>query len=145
MAFLTVGYLHASAQETVPINQPDYNKPKLFSDLPAKLNLRLPDMEALLNLSVGTKVNTLVAEGLQLKGTVVSRSNPDDLSVKSVVINSFTRQGATLTFTRFTKDDGTYSYIGRMISKDAGDALEIVKEGTVYVIRKTGLYDLINE
>lgn len=146
MALLTLCYLHSSAQgSTLPTNEPDYNKPKLFSDLPAKMNLRLADMESLLNLPVGAQVNSQVASGFSLVGTVVSKSDAKDALVKSVVIKSHTRQGATLTFTRITKEDGSYSFIGRMISKGSGDALEIAKEGTEYIIRKKGTYDLINE
>jgi hypothetical protein len=109
------------------------------------MNLRLADMESLLNLPVGAQVNSQVAIGFSLVGTVVSKSDAKDALVKSVVIKSLTRQGATLTFTRITKEDGSYSYIGRMISKGSGDALEIAKEGTEYIIRKKGTYDLINE
>lgn len=146
MAALTVSYLPSIAQGSVPVlTEPNYNKPKLFSDLPEKMTLRLADMEALLSLPVGTAVKATIATGFSLVGTVVSKSNPSDPSVKSTVINCSNRQGATLTFTRVTQDDGTYAYIGRMMSKDASDVLEIAKEGTGYIIRKKGFYDLINE
>lgn len=146
MALFTVCFLHTKAQApTPPLNQPDYNKPKIFSDLPEKQTLNLSNMEALLSLSVGTRVNTTIANGFALTGTVVSCSNATDGRVKSVVIKSSNRQGATLTFTRITAPDGSTSYIGRMISKDASDAFQIIKEGSQYSIRKQGLYDLINE
>jgi hypothetical protein len=146
MALFTLCLVHVNAQAPASLlNEPDYNKPKLFSDLPEKLTLNLTNMETLLSLSVGASVNTLMANGFPLIGTVVSKSNPKDATVKSVVIKSRTRQGAVLTFTRITAADGTISYIGRLISKDAGDAFQIVKESGQYVFRKQGLYDLINE
>ncbi|MDB5207010.1 MAG: hypothetical protein JWR72_2085 [Flavisolibacter sp.] len=145
-ALLAVSYTPLSAQNvTVPLNEPNYNKPRVFSDLPSQMNLRLADMEALLNLSVGAQVNAMAANGFPLIGTVVSKSNPGNTLVKTVVIKSLTRQEATFTFSRITKEDGSLSYTGRMMSKSAGDALEIVKEGAGYVIRKKGFYDLINE
>lgn len=145
-ALLAVSYTPLSAQNvTVPLNEPNYNKPRVFSDLPSQMNLRLADMEALLNLSVGAQVNAMAASGFPLIGTVVSKSNPGNTLVKTVVIKSLTRQEATFTFSRITKEDGSLSYTGRMMSKSAGDALEIVKEGAGYVIRKKGFYDLINE
>ncbi len=144
-ALLAVSYLQSSAQNsTVKLNEPNYNKTTLFSDLPDKLNLQLTHLESLLNFSVGTQVNATIATGFQLIGTVVSKSKPDAF-VNTVVIKSLTRKGATVTFSRITKEDGSFSYIGRIMSKDAGDAFEIGKEGTGYVIRKKGLYDLINE
>lgn len=143
---LAVSYLQTSAQNSaLRLNEPNYNKAKLFSDLPDKLNLRLTDVEALLNISVGKQVNAIIATGFPLVGVVVSKSTLKDAFVKTVVIKSTTRQGATFTFSRITKEDGSLFYTGRMMSKEAGDALEIIKEGTGYVIRKKGFYDLINE
>lgn len=145
IALLTACHLSAPAQGKFPVNEPNLNKPRAFADLPERMTLRIADMEALLNLSVGTQVNAAVAPGLLLKGRVVSKSNPADASVKSVVISSTARNNSTLTFTRTTASDGTVKYIGRIISKTSADALEIVKEGNEYVIRKTGYYDLVNE
>jgi hypothetical protein len=146
VALLTLCYWHSSAQvSTPPVNEPNYNKPKIFTDLPDNLTINLSRLEALLQLPVGSPVNTIIATGFGLQGTVISKSNPSDASVRSVVIKSGSRQQATLTFTRITKQDGSITYIGRMLSKDAGDALEIVNEGDHYVIRKRGLYDMINE
>jgi hypothetical protein len=143
---LAASYQQSVAQSSmVPLNEPNYNKPRLFSDLPEQLNLRLADMEALLNLSVGAQVTATVANGFQLTGTVVSKSAPGNAFVETVVIKSLNRPGATFTFSRITKQDRSFLYTGRMMSKDAGDALEIVKEGSGYVIRKKGLYDLISE
>ena len=145
LALLTAFSLYASAQVSPPVNEPNYNKPKVFTDLPEKQPIQISAVESLLNLSVGASVNTTIANGLVLNGTVISKSNPADASVKSVVVKTTSRQQATLTFSRITKQDGSISYIGRMVSKEAGDALEIAKEGTNYVIRKKGYYDMINE
>lgn len=146
LALLTACYLYAPAQGTpLPVNEPDYNKPKIFTDLPERLNLKLANLEAALDLPVGASVNTAIANGFTLNGTVVSKSNPADPSVKSIVIKSSTRKEATFTFTRITRQDGSTSYLGRMVSKGAGDALEIVKEGTSYIIRKKAYHDIINE
>ena len=145
-ALLTVFYLQSPAQgATPPVNEPDHNKPKIFADLPDNLSLRVTDLEALLNLPEGTQVNTHLAAGLKLNGTVISKSNPADVSSKSVVIKTTSRQGATLTFTRLTNADGSFSYSGRMMSKNASDAFVIVKEGSNYIIRKKGYYDIVNE
>lgn len=146
LALLTVCSLYASAQgSTPPINEPDYNKPKIFSDLPETMTLQLAGVEAILNSPVGTQVNTTIAANFQLTGIVVSRSSGKEAAIKSVVIRSTNRNGATLTISRITKQDGSISYIGRMISKGSGDALEVVKEGNEYIIRKKNYYDLINE
>jgi len=146
LALLTACYLSSSSQgSVVPVNEPNYNKPKVFADLPERFSASIPELNALLELPVGTQVNSVIASGFALRGTVVSNSNPANKAFKSVVIKTPSRKEATLTFTRITKQDGTVSYIGRMMSKDAGDAMEIVKDGNEYVFRKKGFYDLINE
>lgn len=146
VALILVAYLPAAAQKnSPPVNEPDLRKPKIFADLPEKVALRLTDAQALLNLPVGAAVNAVVATGLPLVGTVVSRSNPADKAVQSVVIRSKTRGGAVFTFTRTQNADGSFSFIGRMLDKNGGDALEIVREDSGYVLRKKGYYDVINE
>lgn len=138
--------LSANAQTAKPpVNEPEYNKPAVFADLPERSPLRTADAERLLNLPVGASVNTLLAPGLSLRGTVVSKSNPKDVAVQSVVVKLTGRGGAALTFTRIRNADGSFIYRGRLLGKSAGDALEIVREGSAYVLRKRGYYDLVNE
>lgn len=139
-------YLQSTAQTaSVPLNEPDYNKPKLFADLPERMNLNLAEAETLFSAAVGASVNKLVTTQLRIQGTVVSVSNAQDPFVKSVVIRSSNRAGAVFTFTRITNADGSYSFIGRMISMQHSDAYEIVKENGQYMLSKTGLYDLFGE
>ncbi len=146
IALLIAGCLHASAQNsTPPLNEPDYNKPKIFADLPNKATLRLPEAEALLNLAVGAQVNTTIADGFMVAGTVVSKATAVDQSSQSIVVKCAARGGAVFYFARIKNTDGGFSYRGRMLSKGSGDALEIVKEGATYVLQKKGYYDLINE
>jgi hypothetical protein len=146
IALLTACYLQLPAQvKAPPINEPNYNKAKVFGDIPDKADINLTNLEGLLKFPVGESVNTLVANGFRFVGTVTSKSNPADRSVKSIVIKSTTRQHATLTFSKITNQDGSVRYTGRILSRDAGDALEIVKDGDRYVILKKGFYDMINE
>ena len=126
-------------------SEPDYNKPKLFADLPNKISLELPSFESLLNLPEGETVNVRLTGPFNYHGTIVSKSGSENESSKSVVINSINRKGAVLTFTRTKNTDGTYAYIGRIISHSHSDAFEIEKENGQYVLVKKQLYDLFNE
>lgn len=146
VAILSGCFTFVSAQETsAPFNEPNYNKPALFADLPSKLSVRLAELEQLLNLPEGREISATIANGFQLTGKIVSKSNPADANLKSVVIKSFNRQGATFTFSRIANGDGTFSYAGRILSHNNGDVLEISKEGNQYVFQKKGYYDLVNE
>ena len=141
---LTLGGLRGTAQKSaVPLNEPDYNKAKLFADLPQRMKLKVKEMEALFSLPVGTVINTQATDQFKLQGTIVSKA--EDATVKSVVIRSTNKQGAIFTFTKVSKADGNSNYIGRMISRQHGDAFEIVKENGQYVLNKIEMHDLLSE
>jgi hypothetical protein len=146
LACLMLCLFRSFAQSSpVPPNEPNYSRPKIFTDLPEKQSLHVKEAESLLDMSVGTKVNVHIAKNLQLTGVIVSKSDPASSSVKSVVVKSNLRQGTTFTFTRISEANGKVTYIGRMINRGAGDALEITREGDNYILRKKGIYEVINE
>ena len=128
---------------SIPLNDPDLKKPKLFKDLPSKMNLKVTEMESLFRLKMGALISFHVTDEMLLEGTVVSKAEDDQ--VKSVVIRSSNRPGAIFTFTKTKGRDGKDEYVGRMLSRHNGDAYEIVKENGQYVLIKKDLYDLINE
>jgi hypothetical protein len=140
-----LSYLGSTAQEKIPVNEPDYNKPKLFADLPQKMNIRIIDLESLLDLSVGTSVTARFTPGFLLHGTIVSASGDAETSVRSVIIKSTNRQGAVFTFTKLTNSDGSFSYKGRILSRDNSDAYEIVKESDQYILLKKDYHEIISE
>ncbi len=143
---IACSFLQSSAQDQRQLfNEPNYNKRKIFTDLPDKMPLKTASLESLLDLPVGTAVNTTAAKNFHIIGKVVSKSDANDASVKTVVVRLANRDNAILTFTRTTKRDGSFSFIGRIYNRNNGDALEIVKENTQYVLIKKGLYDLISE
>lgn len=146
LVLMVICFLQATAQETtLPLNTPNYSKLKLFADLPDRMPLRMANFESLLEQSIGSKVTAAVSKDFFIIGYVMSKSNDADPNVKSVVIKAINRQGSTFTFTRIKAEDGSYAYTGRMLNKSGGDALEIAKEGSEYIMRKKGLYDMMNE
>jgi hypothetical protein len=141
---LTVCYLHSEAQEhKIPLNEPDHNKPKIFNHLPQKMNLKLSEVESVLNYAVGDAIKVKVTDNLLFQGTVVSKS--EDATVKSIVVKSAQLQGATFTFSKTTKEDGSFNYVGRIMSRNNGDAYEIKAENGQYILQKKNLYELIAE
>lgn len=146
LACLAWGMLQATAQESPSlVRAPDYNKPKRFTDMPDRQPLYLKGLESLLQYPVGATVTITVTKQFALTGTVVSVSNPSDKMVKSVVVSSNNRPGTAFTFTRITEKDGSFTYNGRMMGRDTGDALEIKKEGASYVLRKKSVHEMISE
>lgn len=135
--------LSASAQKDVPINQPDMNKPRLFNDLPERIDFNPANLENLFELHVGQTATIPLTTSFNFIGTVVSTAN--NQNAVSVVIRSTNRLGARLTFTKVINEDKSVKYIGRIISLQHGDTFEIVADNDHYYFQKKGLYDLVNE
>jgi hypothetical protein len=147
-ALFSLSFFYSGAQEELRINnEPDYNKPKLFADLPQKMNLTVSDMESLFDLPVGTPVMAKLTKNFPFKGIIVSRSGDAGTTVRSVVIKSTTntRLGAVFTFTKIRKEDGSFVYGGRILSRESSDAYEIVKEKDEYVLQKKNYYEMVRE
>jgi hypothetical protein len=143
---LAVCYMQAGAQQKqIPLNEPDYNKPKLFNNLPEKMDLKLSAVEPIFDYELGKSVNIQVADNFLFQGMVVSKSDEKNESVKSIVIRSANLQGAVFTLSKTTNTDGSFSYIGRIMSRNNGDAYEIKKENNEYVLQKKNLNELIAE
>src|SRR5215212_3361569 len=130
--------LCASAQ-TIPINEPDYNKPKLFQDLPERIEFNPSNLLGLFQLQIGQSATIPLTANFNLIGQVVSTANDHDAI--SVVIRSTNRPGATLTFTKIKDSENNIKYIGRIISLQHGDSYEIIYENNQYSFKKKGLYD----
>lgn len=144
----SLSYFYSGAQEELRLNkEPNYSKPKVFADLPQKMNITVSDMESLFDLPVGTQVMAKLTKSFPFKGTIVSKSGDTTTAVRSVIIKSTNnaRSGAVLTFTKIRKEDGSYNYKGRVMSRESIDAFEIVKEDGQYVLQKKNYYEMIRE
>jgi hypothetical protein len=140
--FLSCCFITTSGQP--PINEPDFKKPALFKDVPEKVNVKVHDLENLFDLALGQTINIPLHGQATLNGHIISKSDVTDLRVQSVVIKLTNRKGANFTFTRIANGDG-YDYIGRIMSREHIDVLELVLEDGQYIFRKTGLYELLAE
>ena len=146
LILLSLCYLPSSAQSNQPpINEPDYNKPKLFADLPGKISVNVEQVENALTLKVGASSRVLPTIDLLFVGDVVSAFKTPDGSSQTTVIKLINRPGATFTLSKIFNKDGTVTYKGRIISRSNGDAFELIKENDQYFLIKKNLYDLMNE
>jgi hypothetical protein len=131
--------------QTPPVREPDMNRPSLFQNLPEKITCRVNDLSALLDSEVGTNVSLAFAGDINFQGVVSSVAVKFENTLQSIVIRSTNFPGAALSFSKLIKDDGTVSFIGRIISFQHGDAYEITMENGQYYFVKKGFYDLVNE
>jgi|SRR5215203_3536399 len=145
---LSVCMFQAAAQQntkSLPISQYDFNKPKLFKDLPDRIKVPLKNFDDVFDFEVGKTVDLPFASNFQFAGTVVSKAEDAEANVKSIVIKSTTKVGATLALSRIINPDNTITYRGRIMSFNHGDAYEIANENGLYYFVKKGLYDLYEE
>jgi hypothetical protein len=135
------------AQKSIPVNEPDMNKPKLFINLPDKIPVDISDLQSLLNaengkaatLKLGKNTNTTT----NFNGKVVSIATTDNMH--SVVIRSDNFNGATFTLSSFTQPNGTVKFTGRIISFTHGDMYELQNQNDQYILIKKNFYDVVNE
>ena len=142
--FLFFSCLQSNAQKP-PVREPDMNRPTLFQNLPNKISCRINDLSALLESETGKPVSFSFVDNLKFQGVVSSVASKSDNPLNSVVIRSTNFPGAAFSFSRVKKEDGTFSYVGLIISFQHGDAYEISLENGQYYFVKKGFYDLVNE
>ena len=134
-----------SNSQTPPVREPDMNRPSLFQNLPNKISCRINDLSALLESETGKPVSFSFVNNFNFQGVVSSVASKSDNTLNSVVIRSTNFPGAAFSFSRVKKEDGTFSYVGLIISFQHGDAYEISLENGQYYFVKKGFYDLVNE
>ena len=128
-----------------PLNEPDYNRPRLFNNLPEKVPFNVNNVSSLFNASIGAAVDLGLSETVPfiMNGEVIATTSTD--KVQKLVIRSSNYVGANMTIIRITNDDGSVTYRGRILSFKHGDFYELQKSTEGYVLVKKSFYDLINE
>lgn len=145
---VTLFSLCAAAQNgNPPVNEPDYNKPMLFTSQPDVIRLQMASVVSLFNNTTGSHVDTELAQtnNFRFKGQVVSAVSKYDNKIQSVVIRSSNFPGALMTISKLTADNGKVSYTGRITSLQHGDLYELKVIDEAFVFVKKKFYDLINE
>lgn len=130
-----------------PVNEPNLNKPRLFSNLPDRIQLNADDISGLFSQTVGrsTSIRLQGDQPAAFEGALVSSASMEDNRVHTIVVRSTNYNGANLTLTKITGADGQVKYRGRIISFAHGDLFELEYQGGQYVLVKKNFYDLVNE
>jgi hypothetical protein len=145
---ITLNSFIASAQESHRlVNQPDYNKPKLFTSLPEKIKVDVSELALLIDKQTGNaaSLNAAETQSVRFEGNILFSVTDAASGLKSIMINLSLFPGARLTLTQLTHNDGSKEYAGRILSFQHGDAYVLEKEEGVYFLSKKSFYDLVNE
>lgn len=146
-ACMTVCSLYSSAQTPV-VNEPNYNKPHLFDNLPAVIPVSVDNLNGLVNSKTGVSINTTFSNDARtalFQGNVVSSVSKYEDKVQTVVIKSTNYNGATLYISKVITEDGTIKYNGRLMSFQHGDLYVLQQKDAAFVLVKKNFYDVINE
>jgi hypothetical protein len=128
--------------EAARVNEPNLNKPSLFTALPEKINVNTESLTSLLAAPEGNDVSVNFGGKMPFVGKIISTSNEGGVS--SVVIRSANYPGARLIFSKAIID-GKELYSGKIISMEHGDVYELKTENGQNALVKRKFYDLINE
>ncbi len=148
-ACITFCSLFSAAQnQQVIVNEPNYNKPRLFDNLPELIPVSIDNLNNLVHAKPGVSINTNLssdAKTAPFEGKVVSSVSKYDDKVQTVVIKSTNYIGASLYISKVTSEDGTIKYNGRLISFQHGDLYVLQQRDAGLVLVKKNYYDVINE
>jgi len=147
VVFAVTTFVSLGQEQKIPLNEPDNNRPRLFTSLPDKIPVTISNMDNLLSAPVGRNNQFRLSEdnSLQFAGEVVSTASKYNNTIQSVVIRSDIFNGARLTLSRITNPDGTIRYTGRIISFKHGDLYELENQDGQLVLVKKNYYELVNE
>lgn len=159
--FLVLSVFSGYGQEQkIPLNEPDYNKPKVFHNLPDSIPVSDATLSGFFNLSKGEKIvpkyqNRSEVPGFLFRGEVVSKS--DDMpantkarsagpaSIRSMIVKLTDYKGSNFTISKITEADGTIRYTGRIINFKSGDLFILEKVNGNLMLIKKDYYALVNE
>ena len=148
-ACITLCSLYSAAQiQKVIVNEPNYNKPRLFDNLPEVIPVSIDNLNGLVNSITGVSINTSFSNDARtalFQGNVVSSVSKYEDKVQTVVIKSTNYNGATLYISKVITDDGTIKYNGRLMSFQHGDLYVLQQKDGGFVLVKKNFYDVINE
>lgn len=133
-AFMLCSIQSLQAQtKNPPLNDPA-EKPLMFASLPGKLDCNLEEVDRLFMAEPLDQLSIQLNNHLQLSGTVMEkvRKSPEILTVNFKTSNY---GGALFTISRIIQN-GVIRYSGRIINKDNGDVLLMVKEHDRYIFTK---------
>jgi len=147
LLFLAATFNLNAQDANIPLNEPNYNKPRLFNLLPARIEMSAAKLQELIGTPNGQPAQITVAseQNIEINGDVISAVSKYNNAIQSVVIRCSDFDGARLTLSKVNMPDGTTKFTGRIISIRHGDLYQLEQENGAWALVKKNFYDLVNE
>ena len=111
-------------------------KPKQFSNFPDKINCSEQELASIFNATPGQAISLSFSDNFTFSGNVTSNI-AKYANLQSAIIVSPNYFNTVFSVSRTTNNDGSISYIGRIINKDYFDGFELKKNiSGVYQLNK---------
>jgi len=134
---------NADSQSVAPLNQHPVEKAPLFNQLPEKFVCPLSALQNIFTASLNNSLSIALGNSLKIEGIVIAKAavGPDQLSI-NIRCNNY--KNALLNISRLTQADGSFTYIGRMVSPQHGDVMLLWEENGQYTfIRQKQLLAMV--
>jgi hypothetical protein len=130
IVFTLLGYM-ATCQVNIPLNQHPTEKPALFNHLPEKFICPIAVLQNIFSTNSNTRLSAKLGNQLTIEGFVLEKMSvtPQQLSIN---IRCTNLQNALFNISRITQQDGTFKFIGRIVSPAHGDVLLLCEEKGQY-------------
>ena len=137
----------AQSGDFVPINEPSYNKSKLFQNLPDNIPVNMDNISSLFVAQVGRMVSLDLSsdQAFRFDGEIVSIVSKYENKIQSVIVRSTNYNEARLIISKITDVKGSISYTGRILSMQHGDLFELKNINSQLVLEKRKFNDLVSE
>lgn len=137
----------AQSGDIVPVNEPIYNKSKLFQNLPDNIPVNMDNVSSLFTARVGHTVSLDLSldQAFRFDGEIVSIVSKYGNKIQSVIVRSTNYNEARLIISKITDAKGSISYTGRILSMQHGDLFELKNINSQLVLEKRKFNDLVSE
>ena len=132
-----------TSAQTVPLNEPDYNKPALFSQLPDTIKVSAALLSTICESAGYSNISTNIGNGFTIAGRVTSTAHLTYRQTAIVALTNYT--GAVVSLSRISSPNAATYYKGRIFSFGSRDAYVLEGSGDNYQWIKTSLYRIVNE
>jgi len=121
------------------------SKPKQFSNFPEKINCSEQELASIFNAAPGQTISINFSDNFIFSGSVKSNLVKYN-NLQSAVVVSPDYSNTIFSVSKITNDDGSFSYVGRIINKNYFDGFELKKNiAGVYQLTKIEIDRVIQD